>query len=115
MFSARSLHHVVADERIEIVRYVIFKRIGYAVRAAAGIGIGIGSRQAQAFGLVLEHCFNAERSSRAVNEAAVAQQEIVAVVDQRQVAHSFIIALYRKGQVFVQLRTTSERYLPCVL
>ena len=53
MFSARPLHHVVADERIEIVRYVILKRVGYAVRAAAGIGIGIGSRQTQAFGLVL--------------------------------------------------------------
>ena len=97
MFSARSLHHVVADERIEIVRYVIFKR------------------QAQAFGLVLEHCFNAERSSRAVNEAAVAEQVIVAVVNQRQVAHPFVIALHRKGQVFVQLRTAAERHLPCVL
>ena len=72
-------------------RYLVLKRQGYKV-------------------LILEK----DLVFYKVNEARK-EVTIYAVVDQRQVAHSFIIALYRKGQVFVQLRTSAERYLPCVL
>lgn len=75
MFSARPLHHVVANERIEIVRYVILKRVGYAVRAAAGIGICIGCRKTQPPSLVLQHRLEAQHPARAVEETAVVQQE----------------------------------------
>ena len=106
---------IVAEERVEIMWYVVLEGIANALRTASGIRISVRYRQAQPLRLPLQHDLKSPCPACSVDEAAAPQQEIVAVVDQRQVAHSFIIALYRKGQVFVQLRTATERYLPCVL